>query len=314
MRRRTFVGRAGAVALVAPALARVVQPLANRVRVGIIADVHHGLAPDAEARLGAFVQAANARNVDCVIQMGDFCHAEEPASPFMALWRSFRSPKHHVLGNHDMDKVSKGEAMAFWGMSSRFYAFDVGPVRFIALDLNHIRDGERRLPYQRANFYIDSQRRAWADQEQLAWLRDQLARPGKPAVILSHQPLGMGTKGRPLPDQQLEVLRILEDANRRSPGTVRACLCGHLHVDRKEIWRGIPCLCINSASYFWRGGMLPYRDPLFAFIEIEPRGNDLIMSIQGSRSAMTTPELVHERDAASVAGFAPAISDRVIRL
>jgi hypothetical protein len=41
-----------------------------------------------------------------------------------------------------------------------------------------------------------------------------------------------------------------------------------MHIDRLESHQGIPCYCVNSASYFWSGGMNPYTRPLYAFMEL----------------------------------------------
>jgi len=269
-----------------PALARVGLPAlaarsARPVRFAVIADLHHGFAPDALDRLGAFVEAVRARtaDLDFVLQMGDFCHAGKTPGPCLDLWRTIDLPKLHVLGNHDMDTCTKAEAMEAWGLASRYGVHEVGGWRFVTLDLNHIREGETREDYANANFYVDAAKRAWADREQLDWLGDVLAEE-KPTVVLSHQPLGLWEPLSEVPPQQKEVLDILAPSGTPAPG-LAACMCGHEHVDRVGLYQGVPCWCVNSASYLWRGGMVPYAQPLFAFVTLDPAGEMVIEGVEG---------------------------------
>ena len=285
-------------------------PGARTVRFGAIADPHHGLAPDAQERLRAFVKAVNARDsLDFVIQLGDFCHPTEEGKECVALINRIRVPRYHVLGNHDMDKGSKVETMAHWGMRKPHYALDVGGFRFVVLDLNHLNEGERRVPYGNSNFYVDGKTRAWADEPQLRWLARTLGEAQKPTIVFSHQPLGLTRPGQPLPPQQEEVFSIIRSANRaaRGPGVI-ACVCGHLHVDRHEQRDGVHCLCVNSASYFWRRGMHPYRDPLFAFFELDPAG---VIRVEGMTSTWRDEKDANDKQlAVGLVGVEPRISDR----
>ncbi len=49
-------------------------PQQQTTKIGLITDPHHGLAPDADKRLDAFMEAVADRKPDFVMQMGDFCH------------------------------------------------------------------------------------------------------------------------------------------------------------------------------------------------------------------------------------------------
>lgn len=290
--RRSFLGVAAASATTAAAGYRVRLPVGavptaaltgtRPVRFAVIADLHHGLAPDALDRLRTFVEAVTARadELDFVLQLGDFCHAGKDPAPCLDLWNTIKAPKLHVLGNHDMDTCTKAEAMRSWGMPARYGSQEFGGWRFITLDLNHIREGDARTDYANANFYIDSSKRTWADLEQLEWLKTQLE-SAKPTVVLSHQPLGLWKPGSDIPAQQQEVLDILLPDGEPAPG-LATCLCGHNHVDRLEPYRGVPCWCVNSASYLWHGGMVPYARPLFAFVTLDPSGQMLIEGVEGA--------------------------------
>jgi predicted phosphodiesterase len=271
----------------------------SRLRFGVITDVHHGLAPDSLQRMRAFVEEVKRRNdLDFVMQLGDFCHSNSSSEtePFLALWNSIDLPKHHVLGNHDMDRGTKSDAMRLWGMPARFYSFEAGDYRFITLDLNHFRKEGKLHGYAHGNYFTDNATHNWADPEQLSWLERELPKTRKPTIVFSHQPLGFQEPNGELPPEQREVLSVLKQHS----GVV-ACLFGHLHVDRLERAAEIPCLCVNSASYFWQSGMHPYRDPLFAFVTL----GDGLMRLEGRRGAF-----LKGKPETSAIGCSASIADR----
>jgi hypothetical protein len=161
-----------------------------------------------------------------------------------------------------MDKVDKAAAMAAWGMASRYHATVIGGWRFVALDLNNFRKDGKVLPYANGNYFNAGSELNRADPEQLAWLDRQLRTSREPVVLIGHQPLGIGGADNALPDEQREIFDLIRAAGRANPrGRVACCLSGHLHVDRLERVDGIPCLTINSASYFWSGGCIPPKPP-----------------------------------------------------
>ncbi len=315
LRRRQVLARglgfAGAAVLCPRTLATTPFKGSHAVRFAVIADPHHGLAPDADKRLASFAKACELREgLDFAIQIGDFCHPTDDARAFVEQYDAIELPRHHVLGNHDMDKGTKAQAIAHWGMRDRYYAFVEHGVRFIVLDLNHIQQGDTRTDYANANFYVDAPLRSWADLAQLAWLRTTLEAEDLPTVVFSHQPLGIGKPEAELPERQHEVLDILT-AEREGRSPVLACFCGHLHVDRAERVRDTHCVCINSASYLWHRGMIPYRDALFAFVTIDPAGS---ITIEGLASEFADGHPHDDGLALDVVGVAAKISDRKLRL
>lgn len=278
--RRDFLSAAGAaVPLLSLRLPVGASPRAG-ARLALITDLHHGLAPDALTRFDAFLAAiAEHRELDAVWQLGDFCYSDAGSEELLAKWRSIALPRHSVLGNHDMDKVDKAAAMAAWGMPARYHATVIGGWRFAALDLNNFRKDGKVLPYANGNYFNAGSELNRADPEQLAWLDRQLRASREPVVLIGHQPLGIGGTDNVLPAEQREIFDLVAAAGRANPrGRVACCLSGHLHVDRLERVDGIPCLTINSASYFWSGSMQPYTNPLFAFLDF---GADGILRITG---------------------------------
>lgn len=283
--RRAFIrDAAGALAGAAPLTRLIRLPIASDfapapARLAVITDLHHGLAPDALARFQAFLAAARGRRFDAMLQMGDFCYSDAGAEECLALWRAVGGRKFGILGNHDMDKCDKDTAVRAFGMTSRYYAEDIGGYRFLVLDLNNFRKDGVLVPYASGNYFTDNATFNCADAEQLAWLERELTHANRPVVILSHQPLGFAEPGQALPVEQAEVFAVIDRAAKANPrGSVAACLSGHLHVDRLEHVGDIPCLLVNSASYFWSSGMYPYTNALYAFLEFTSDG---VLKVEG---------------------------------
>lgn len=306
MTRREFLGAAAAM----PVFRRIELPgeiRAGEVRFAIVTDLHHGLAPDAQSRLGAFVEAVKRRNgLDFVMQMGDFNYSMPSSKECVELFDTLPQPKVHVLGNHDMDKCDKAAAMKFFGMPSRYGVHRFGGWRFVVLDLNHYKlDGWLRA-YANGNYFADGVQCNWADPEQLEWLEKELSSGSEPTILISHQPIGFREPGQPMPAEQVAVLDIIERARQANPrGAVRASLFGHLHVDRLERSRGIPCLCVNSASYFWYQGMHPYTRPLFAFMTLSSRG----LVVEGVSGSFVSPP---PKASDAVLGRSASLSSRLL--
>ncbi len=257
-------------------------------RMGLIADLHHGLAPDALQRLDSFMMAVDSQEPDCILQLGDFNYGVQ-AKECMDLWSQFAGPQYHVLGNHDMDKATKAEMIDHWEMPSSYYSFDHKGWHFVILDRNHLRlDEGKYVDYAKANFYVDGHLRGYAGPEQLEWLRADLAETQLPTVVFSHQGLGMD------PNATTEsaagaIESVLATANAEGQ-KVKACLCGHHHIDRYNFNSGIHYLWINSASYYWvgqqYGRMAPYTTPLFTFLTFRP---DQTIEVAGRESTWAAP-------------------------
>ena len=104
-----------------------------------------------------------------------------------------------------------------------------------------------------------------------------------------------------------KVRSVLEEANAEAGfQKVLACFCGHHHTDYHTLINGIYYIQINSASYRWVGGdykvkrfstalhqqykwleyTIPYREPLYTFITIAPKG---FLTIESKQSSFVGP-------------------------
>lgn len=253
------------------------------LKFAVITDLHHGLAPDAISRIEAFIQAVNKRkDLSFVLQMGDFCYSDKGSQELLDKYKEIKLPTIHVLGNHDMDKVTKDQAVATIGMKSRYRTHDFGDYRFVVLDLNHFKKNGEIVSYANGNYFTDNATHNWIDEEQYRWLNRTLLEGTKPVILICHQPLGFAEPNKPLPPEQQEIIDLVNQCAKQNPkGAVALSMFGHLHVDRVERVEGIPYYCVNSASYFWSSGMWPYSKPLFAFMELTTDGRLVVEGVEG---------------------------------
>ncbi|HVS62156.1 MAG TPA: metallophosphoesterase [Thermoanaerobaculia bacterium] len=171
--------------------------------------------------------------------------------------RSVRVPVHHTVGNHDVLGVYAESGMAEgdegygksyylerFGLERPYHSFDHEGWHFVVLDTIGI---------------VGRRYRGWVDEEQLAWLDDDLAASARPTVVVGHIPLlsnyvewRRGT-AEPLPDgvsvvNAHEVLEVLA----RHP--VRLVLAGHLHVVESYRFKGLELVNLGAVSgNWWRG-------------------------------------------------------------
>lgn len=287
MSRRTFL-RGGAAVAASAALASLSCVAPDRsihggrpVRFGIVTDCHYA---DAEAvgtrfyresldKLGECVARMNAERVDFLIELGDFKDQDRPADErktlsylqaIEAVFREFRGPRHHVLGNHDMDSISKRQFLSRvtnTGVSGSrsYYSFDMKGLHCIVLDANYRADGS---DYDHGNF-------DWTDANiparELDWLQQDLAASHGHVSVFIHQLLD-GT-GPVYVKNASEVRRILETS-----GRVLAVFQGHHHEGAYS--------CINAIHYY----TLP------AMVEGSGEGNNsyAIVEVHANRSVTVT--------------------------
>ncbi|MCM4162541.1 MULTISPECIES: metallophosphoesterase [unclassified Arenibacter] len=290
-------------------------PKSEMLNIGFITDLHHGYCKDAMERLDVFIKEASSRQLDFIIQGGDFCHPTPEARVCIDLWNSYKGEKYHVLGNHDMDKGSKQDAIDFLGMDNNYYSFDKGDFHFVVMDGNYILNDGKYEDYGHANFYIDQQHRSLVNPEQIEWLKQDLERTDKQTLIFSHQAFDEIWNGWSSPSR-FAVRKVIDDANNRTDyQKVIACFCGHHHVDDHSYINNVHYFQMNSASYYYvgdgfgsDGSRAMYKDPIFAFLSLDPSGHILIEGRQ-SQFMHPTPTEKRHPDAPRLSA---SISDRKV--
>lgn len=238
------------------------------IRLGVIADLHGGLAVDAEARLDAFLQSMSNENVDALIQMGDFAFPNKKHQRFSDKFNAAHDNTIHVIGNHEFDfGLTREDCFNAWGMESAYYRRDLKGLRLLVLDGN-----EKGSPNYTSGYP------AYIGEQQQAWLAEELELADRPILILSHQPLA----GESAIDNATEIQQLLS----KHKSKILLCLNGHSHVDSLLEVEGVTYLHVNSASYYWVGGkkrMSYYKDPLYATITIDPAASAIFIKGKASR-------------------------------
>lgn len=208
---------------------------ATSVVFGLIADVHSADIPtnldrhyrDSKVKLAAAVETFNCRRVDFAVELGDFFDVgagKEAELGYLRdigrVFEQFHGPRHYVLGNHCVARLTKDKFLARCGATIKrsYYSFDHGPYHFVVLDADFNPD---ETPYASGNF---DWTKAWIPLAEQKWLADDLKKAGnRKTVVFIHQNLHnekepAGVKNAP------EVRRILESA-----GNVLAVFQGHAH-------------------------------------------------------------------------------------
>ncbi|MCQ2391974.1 MAG: hypothetical protein MJ240_11175 [Kiritimatiellae bacterium] len=298
MKRRDFV-KLGALAACAPSKG-VFGGEAQPVRLGFITDCHYAAhrlpaAGDRRnyagglAKMQAFVAAMNAAGVDFVVEGGDFKDlGGTPAESLAYLdamegaFAQFRGPRHHVLGNHDHDNISKEEflghiANAGQERAQAYYSFDVRGIRFIVLDACYRADG---TPYCRGNF---SWKEAFLPPEQVAFLRAALASAPGPCVPILHQQLD--AEDETCVRNAAEVRAILE-----ASGKVKCVLQGHYH---ESAFREV-----NGIGYYTLAANVMGQDNAYSVVTVSAQGEVTIVGHGGAASCSRQADGSWRADAA----------------
>ncbi len=258
------------------------------VRFGIVTDCHYADADTRERRfyresldkLAECVAQMNAEKVDFLIELGDFKDQNEPAveeetlahlERIEAVFQQFEGPTYHVLGNHDMDSISKPQFLARvenTGIDAdrRYYSFDVKGLHCIVLDANHKTDG---TDYDRGNFTSPD---ANIPAHELNWLRADLAATRRPVVVFVHQPLD--APDRRYVNNAAEVRDILQGS-----GKVLAAFQGHQHKGGYRDVAGIH-YCTLQAMVEGQG----LENNAYAVVEVRP---DRSIVVTGYRKAVS---------------------------
>lgn len=262
------------------------------VRFGMVTDCHYANADAAGTRfyrqslekLSECVILMNTENVDFLIELGDFKDQDKPPVEQQTLsylkavekvFQGFDGPTYHVLGNHDLDSISKRQFLT--GIentdiapSRSYYSFDLNGLRFVVLDANFTANGS---DYDHGNF-------DWTDanipSEELAWLeRDLIQAPG-PVIVFTHQLLdGIGSV---YINNAVEVRHILQ-----ASGKVLSVFQGHHHSGDYNNIAGIHFYTLKALV---EGSGLDSNS--YAIVEILPDGDITVTGYRMAQSRQLT--------------------------
>lgn len=219
----------------------------NTARFGMVTDAHYAkrqystrFCSESLDKIAECVELMNKQEVNFLMELGDFKDQDDPPveantiaylQAAEAVLRRFTGSIYHVLGNHDMDSISKAQFLANvenTGIApdASYYSFDLNGLHFVALDANFSSDG---TAYDHGNF-------TWTDaiipQAELDWLRQDLASANGPVIIFIHQLLD--STGSYYVGNAAAVRQVLE-----ASGKVMAVFQGHHHSGAYSLIQGI---------------------------------------------------------------------------
>jgi len=269
--------------LVSHALAGV-RP--NTARFGIVTDSHYAnrqysnrFCSESLDKITECVDLMNKQEVGFLVELGDFKDQDEPPveantiaylRAAEAALQRFNGATYHVLGNHDMDSISKTQFLANvenTGIApdASYYSFDVNGLHFAVLDANFISDG---TAYDHGNY-------SWTDaiipQAELNWLRQDLASANGPVIVFVHQLLD--STGSYYVGNAVAVRQILE-----ASGKVLAVFQGHHHTGAYSQIRGIHYYTLKAVVE----GSGPQNNA-YAIVEVHP---DRSITVSAYRQAV----------------------------
>jgi predicted phosphodiesterase len=276
MNRRTFfISSYGFVGLLACNSFGQISCLSKsaKIRFGLITDLHYAKRLSVGSRyyeqtvnkLREATKIFNESGLDFVVELGDFKdigNNKEQSLSFLeeieAEFKKFRGPVYHVLGNHDMDNISKTDFLEHTendgdSKGKAYYSFLWKDLKFIVLDANYNSDGS---DYDSGNF---DWKEAYIPQAQQDWLSVELSTE-QPVIVFLHQLLDLTQKQQNVcVVNALEVIDLLEKSNR-----VLAVFQGHHHSGSYHF--------SNRIHYFTLKGMIEGAFPAnnsFAIVEID---------------------------------------------
>jgi len=268
----------------------------HTARFGIVTDCHYA---DADAngtrfyresldKLSECVELMNDKRVDFLIELGDFKDQDKPPAEKKTLsylqavekvFQRFNGPTYHVLGNHDLDSISKMQFLkqvenTKIDSNRSYYSFESNGLHYVVLDANYRTDG---ADYDHGNF-------DWTDgnipSKELDWLKRDLASTFGPVIVFIHQLLD-GT-GSVYVKNAAHVRQILE-----ASGKVLATFQGHHHSGSYSNIAGI--------HYYTLKALVEGRGPennSYAITEVHPDGSITVTGYRKAESRQLTSSIV----------------------
>ncbi|HUL53612.1 MAG TPA: metallophosphoesterase [Opitutaceae bacterium] len=262
-------------------------------RFGLVTDPHYADADpkgtlfyrESIGKMREAVGRLQAERVAFLAELGDFKDMapgepeERTLSHLVTIEREFQrfgGPAYHVLGNHDMDNLSKAQVLAHIAntgipASRSYYAFGHGGVRFVTVDTNFMHDGR---DYDHGNF-------DWRDihlpPAELEWLRAELSAATEPVIIFGHQ--RFDGDGHVQVVNRAQVREVFE-----SSGKVLAVFQGHDHKGAYSL--------INGIHYYTLRAVVEgsgAENNAYAVVDVH---RDLALTVTGYRRAVSM-ELAH---------------------
>ena len=241
---------------------------AQRIKIVYYTDIHTRVEWDTPEALRLASDAMNQHHADVILCGGDmitdgYNGTSASVAPrweaYLAMHRRLVPAPHAIVGNHDLVGVEPEDGSApaddpradvrrHLGLEQTYRSFDVAGYHVVLLDTVQVTRDE--LKY-----------RGFVDEEQMAWLKSDLAAvaPKTPIILMSHMPLLTSFFQRtdgvtaPVPANRgvvnnREVLEVFSGHN------LLLVLQGHLHVNEMLRWGDTTFITGGAVcGKWWRG-------------------------------------------------------------
>ncbi len=290
MGRRRFLEGVGATALLTASGYASPCATVGTVKFLAFSDIHYRFSPRPKeqtvANLEKIIARAQRANVDFVVQLGDYAEKPTEDADFIAMLGKFGRPCHTVFGNHEWDNTPYDQVLAAFGMKSPHHSFEVKGWKFIACDPNYFKEADGCHHYSNGNHRTRSKDAlmSYMPEEQIEWLKGEIAAASGPVVIMSHQSFDRDRGSVP---NCAAVRQVIDEANARTPGKVRLVMNGHHHCNYLSFRRGVPYFELNSASYNWLGWKFSHACYSEGFVKKYPSTGHTIV-YEGPLSSVVT--------------------------
>jgi len=222
----------------------------------------------------------NGQKVDFLVELGDFKDQNSPPveqktlsylQAIECVFCKFDGPRYHVLGNHDLDSLSKSQFLANIENTGidpgrSYYSFDFNGLHFVVLDANYKSDG---ADYDHGNF-------DWTDANippaELQWLKGDLAATCKPVIVMIHQLLNGA--GSVYVKNAADVRQVLEQSDK-----VLAVFQGHHHEGSYSLIEGTHYYTLKATVE----GPGPENNS-YVIVEVRP---NMSINVTGYRKAVS---------------------------
>jgi len=201
------------------------------------------------AKVQEAIDRMNREKLDFVIELGDFkdqdtvpneANTLNYLTDLESVFQQFNGPTYHVLGNHDMDGISKQqflERIENTGISGTksYYSFNKKKIHFVVLDGNFTKEGKA---YDHGNFSWDD---SFVPESQINWLKEDLKGNNLPVIVFVHQMLSPSRDVKLEVQNAAEVRQVLEQS-----GMVLCVFQGHVHEESYNLINGIHYYSVNA--------------------------------------------------------------------
>ncbi|TLX73521.1 hypothetical protein E9993_15260 [Labilibacter sediminis] len=195
-------------------------------------------------KLKVAIDEFNKQKVDFLIELGDLKDQPKDSNKKVTIsylrktekeLQKFNGPVYHVIGNHDVDCISKSDFLSNIkngedDIAKNYYSFIKKGIKFIVLDANYTKDG---TDYDSGNFMWDD---TYIPKEQMDWLKQELSDPKQTSVIFVHQQLdSFHRENDPHCIRNAKEVRNILELN----NNVMAVFQGHNHAGGYQCHKGI---------------------------------------------------------------------------